>query len=286
MNAFVRDALLGIVQGLTEFLPVSSSGHLAAFARFLGDPEGSLALIVFLHLGTLLATAIVFRAEIGVLFERLIGGLRAPSTLRESDEGRELLAILLATSITAAFALVFKSQAEALTSNFIGLGLAFLFTAGLLLTTRRSGGAIELPDLRIAALIGLAQGVAILPGISRSGTTIAVAMLLGMRPEAAFRFSFLLSLPIILLAVAYETIFGDVQAEGFFLGAFVGGLTAFLSGLVALLWLRRLIQRGRFWLFSLYLLPFGITVLLIGLFGHAAPLEPMDPKELGAFEGE
>lgn len=271
MNALVRDALLGIVQGLTEFLPVSSSGHIAAFARFLGDPEGSLALIVFLHLGTLLATAIVFRAEISALFERLIEGLRAPASLQESDEGRELLGIIVATAITATLALLFKSQAEALTSNFVGLGLAFLFTAGLLLTTRRLGGAIDIPNLRLAALIGLAQGVAILPGISRSGTTIAVAMLLGMRPEAAFRFSFLLSIPIILLAVAHETVFGDVQGEGFLIGALIGGVFAFLSGLAALLWLRRLIQRGRFWLFSLYLLPFGITVLLLGL---------------GVFEGE
>lgn len=283
MNAFVRDALLGIVQGLTEFLPVSSSGHLAAFARFIGNPEESLALIVFLHLGTLLATALVFRAEVRALLNQLIGALRDPSRLRETARGQELLAILTATSITAILALLFKTHAEALTSNFIGLGLAFLVTAGLLLTTRRSGGAIELPDLRIASLIGLAQGVAILPGISRSGTTIAIAMLLGMRPEAAFRFSFLLSIPIILLAVAHETIFGDVHADGFLASALIGGVFAFISGLAALLWLRRLIQRGRFWLFSLYLLPFGITVLVVGLAGYLG----LDAESgLGALEGE
>lgn len=265
MNELGRDALLGIIQGLTEFLPVSSSGHLAAFSRFLGDTEESLALIVFLHLGTLFATAIVLRAEVGALFERLAEGLRSPRSLPQTEQGRELLGIALATAITAIIALVFRSEAEALTSNFIGLGLAFLFTAGLLLTTRRSGGSIHTPSLPIAALIGLAQGVAILPGISRSGTTIAVAMLLGMRPESAFRFSFLLSIPIIVLAVGHEAVFGDAYDEGFLLGAFIGGLTAFVSGLIALVWLRGLVQRGRFWLFSLYLVPFGITVLSLGL---------------------
>lgn len=265
MDPNLRSALLGVVQGLTEFLPISSSGHLAIGAQLFGETETTLAFIVLLHVGTLVATAIVLRTEVGAMLDELGRCLGRPARFRETDEGRELAAVMIGTAITAVLALALQPVAESFTQNLLGVGVGLLVTAGVLLTTRRADGALTVPTTRIALLVGLAQGIAVLPGISRSGSTIAAALLLGMQPAAAFRFSFLLSIPIILLAVAHEIVFGDEPRAGFSTEALVGGLMAFTVGFLALVWLRRLVTRGRFWAFSLYLVPVGIAVILFSL---------------------
>jgi undecaprenyl-diphosphatase len=265
MDELFRAALLGFIQGLTEFLPVSSSGHLAVGARLFGEAETSLAFIVLLHVGTLIATALVLREEVLMLLGEIGRSLRAPARLRETPEGRQLAAVALGTLVTAACALALQPVADGLTRALAGVGACMLITAGLLLTTRTERGGAATASPRVALIVGLAQGIAVLPGISRSGSTIAVAMLLGMHPSAAFRFSFMLSIPIIILAVGHEIVLGDAAREGLTLSAAVGGFTAFAVGLVALVWLRKLVQAGRFWAFSVYLVPVGLAVIAYGL---------------------
>jgi undecaprenyl-diphosphatase len=253
-------AALGALQGLTEFLPVSSSGHVAIGARFFDIRESSLALVILLHLGTLLATVILFRRDIALLAAEAMAALRDPTRLRTTVEGRALVGIAIVTLITAVIGLLLRSVAEAFAEDLHLVGYGFLVSAAFLLASAFAAGASEEVSWRQAAGIGLAQGVAVLPGVSRSGVTIAVAMLLGVQSNAAFRFSFLVSLPAIAGAAAYEA----SGAEGLgSLGpeAWVGGLTALVTGYVALVILQRIILVGRMWTFAIYLLPLGLFLV-------------------------
>lgn len=253
-------AALGALQGVTEFLPVSSSGHVAIGAHYFGIRENSLALVILLHLGTLLATVILFRRDIAVLTMEAIAGLRDPDRLRATPEGRTVVGIVLATIITGVLGLLLRNVAEAFAEDLHLVGYGFLVSAAFLMASGVSRATGTEVSWWQAAGIGIAQGVAVLPGISRSGVTIAVALLLGVQSSAAFRFSFLVSLPAIVGAATYEA----SGAEGLgSLGpeAWVGGLTALVTGYVALVILRHVILVGRMWTFAIYLLPLGLFLI-------------------------
>jgi len=253
-------AALGALQGLTEFLPVSSSGHVAIGAQFFDIRESSLALVILLHLGTLLATVILLRRDIGALAIEGITALRDPSRFRTTPEGRTLVGIAIVTFITAVIGLLLRPAAEAFAQDLRLVGYGFLVSAAFLVVStvaRATNGEVS---WRQAAGIGIAQGVAVLPGISRSGVTIVVAMLLGVQGSAAFRFSFLVSLPAIVGAALLEA----SGAEGLgSLGpqAWIGGLTALVTGYVALVILRQIILVGRMWTFAIYLVPLGLFLV-------------------------
>lgn len=253
-------AALGALQGLTEFLPVSSSGHVAIGARFFDIQESSLALVILLHLGTLLATVILFRHDIALLAGEGIAALRDPGRLRATPEGRALVGIAIVTLITAVVGLLLRDVAETFAEDLRLVGFGFLLSAAFLIASGVAHGSSDEVSWWQAAGIGIVQGVAVLPGVSRSGVTIAVAMLLGVQGSAAFRFSFLVSLPAIAGAAVYEA----TGAEGLgSLGpeAWVGGLTALVTGYVALVILRHIIFVGRMWTFAIYLLPFGLYLI-------------------------
>lgn len=265
-------AALGAVQGATEFLPVSSSGHVALGAMLFGiSDEMPLSMVVLLHFGTLIATVFVFRKEIWTLSRSTARGLRDPRAYLASDEGKMVMGIVLASIPTAAMGLTLEEHVEAWSRIPWVVGLGLLASAVGVLSTRYSaGGDIEGGDIQgkaavlsygRAILVGVAQGVAIWPGLSRSGTTIAVAMLLGMSGPAAFRFSFLLSLPAIagatLLSLRHTEELQQLGASGI-----VGGVVATVVGLAALLWLRRLVDRGQFWTFAVYLVPLGLGLCI------------------------
>jgi undecaprenyl-diphosphatase len=253
-------AALGALQGLTEFLPVSSSGHVAIGAQFFDIRESSLALVILLHLGTLLATVILLRRDIAALAIEGITALRDPSRFRTTPEGRALVGIAIVTFITAVIGLLLRPAAQAFAEGLHLVGYGFLVSAAFLVGSSVARGTSAEVSWRQAAGIGLAQGVAVLPGISRSGVTIAVAMLLGVQGSAAFRFSFLVSMPAIAGAALYEA----SGAEGLnALGpaAWVGGLTALVTGYVALVILRQIVLVGRMWTFALYLLPLGLFLI-------------------------
>ncbi|MBX3272571.1 MAG: undecaprenyl-diphosphate phosphatase [Sandaracinaceae bacterium] len=257
-------ALLGAVQGATEFLPVSSSGHVALTSMLLGvSAEMPLSMIVLLHFGTFLATVGVFAKDLRLLTARSLEGLRAdPRAFLATDHGRTVAGVVLASIPTAIIGLGLESRVEAFSRVGWIVGLGLLASAGVVWSTRRGGGGQESLTLGRALIVGVAQGIAVLPGVSRSGTTIAVAMMLGMSGPAAFRFSFLLSLP----AVAGATLLSlrhteELRALG--VAGVVGGVVSAIVGLAALLWLRALVNQGRFWAFAIYLLPLGL-----GLVGH------------------
>ena len=253
-------AALGALQGLTEFLPVSSSGHIAVGAALFGIREGSLALTVFLHLGTLLATLILLRRDVASLLIEASASLRHPSRLQTTSEGRTIAAILLATAITAVLGLALRHTAEEFNENLRLVGFGFLISAAFLLASGVASGERNEIAWWIAVAVGLAQGIAVLPGVSRSGVTIATAMLLGVRGGEAFRFSFLLSLPAIVGAAAFE-LAGASGHQALGATAWLGGVFALVTGYLALVMLRHIILVGRMWMFSLYLVPLGLLLL-------------------------
>lgn len=253
-------AALGALQGLTEFLPVSSSGHVAVGAHFFEIDGNSLALVVLLHLGTLLATIFMFRTDIASLLSSGVAGLRDPSLFRATPEGRTLMGIGVATALTGLVGWSLRNVAEAFAEDLQLVGYGFLVSAACLLASGVAKGTDREVNLVQAVVIGLAQGLAVLPGVSRSGVTIALALLLGVRGDAAFRFSFLASLPAIVAAALYEA----RGAEG--LGAlapsaWLGGAIAMVTGYVALVILRHVILVGRMWTFALYLTPLGLFLV-------------------------
>ena len=253
-------AALGALQGLTEFLPVSSSGHVAIGAHYFDIRESSLALVILLHLGTLLATVLLFRRDIAALIREAGAAVREPERFVTTSEGRTLVGILLATLVTATIGLFLRDTAEAFATDLRLVGYGFLISAAFLLASGIARGSSDEVSWPQAIGIGLAQGVAVLPGISRSGVTIAVAMLLGVQSNAAFRFSFLVSLPAIVGAAAFEAS-GAVGLGSLGPGAWVGGATALVTGYVSLVILRQIILVGRMWTFAIYLVPLGVFLI-------------------------
>ena len=253
-------AALGVLQGLTEFLPVSSSGHVAIGAQLFDIRGNSLALVILLHLGTLLATMILFRRDIAVLTAEGIVALRDPSRFRSTPEGRTVAGIVVATVVTGTIGLLLRNVAESFAADLRLVGYGFLVSAAFLIASGVARGTKAEVSWWQAAGIGIAQGVAVLPGVSRSGVTIAVAMLLGVQVSVAFRFSFLVSLPAIVGAAMYEAS-GTEGLGSLGVEAWAGGLTALVTGYVALVMLRRIVLVGRMWTFAVYLVPLGLFLI-------------------------
>ncbi|MBN2800810.1 MAG: undecaprenyl-diphosphate phosphatase [Deltaproteobacteria bacterium] len=242
---------LGIIQGLTEFLPVSSSGHLVLLQQFFEVGEDEVLFDLVLHLGTLLPVLLFYRTDvIAVLRDPLAG--EGPFWRRQGV--RMLSLVFLASLPTAIIGLAFEDLFEVLFATPAALSVTFAITGVLLFASGRFlGGTTTLDTMtwRQAVLLGLAQGLAITPGISRSGTTISVALMLGLNRELAARFSFLMSVPAILGAVLLKARHADFSAvDTLQFGA--GGLAAMVSGYLALAVLVRLVQGGQFKHFAWY----------------------------------
>ncbi len=271
--------ILGLVQGLTEFLPISSSGHLALFQLWFGIQPSELILFnVLLHVGTLAAVVYFYRKDVLDLLRavpslpgEISGTIRQKETL--SAEAHACCAILIGTFVTGVFAIVLKDFLESLFDRPAAIGGALIATGILLYLTKILGVSNRTPDgdtteetglnqicFWHAAVLGLAQGIAITPGLSRSGTTIAVALLLGLRREPAVKFSFLLSLPAILGACLLEMKDGLQTLP--VLPALLGTLVSFVSGLFFLWTLVWIIRAGRFHVFAYYTIPVGAATLI------------------------
>ena len=266
--------VLGIIQGITEFLPVSSSGHLALMQHFLGLREPQVFFDVMLHLGTLGAVIIVYKQSIqhlaGVGFSTVMNPrfYRHPATYINGSVDLKLIWFILIGSVpTGVIAIAFKQQLEAL---FVKptIVAVMLMTTGVILQLPRLRGNTVQEDCPLrfwhSPLIGIAQGLAVTPGISRSGATISMSLLLGISPKKAARFSFLLSIPAILGAVLLKlkdvvSISVDITA------VVVGTLTSFLVGYIALRVLLAMLDRGKFSGFSYYCFALGIGVLIFRL---------------------
>jgi undecaprenyl-diphosphatase len=247
---------LAIVQGLTEFLPVSSSGHLVLAQTFFGiKPATAFLFDIILHLGTALAALVFYRRDIAAVFQ----GIFLPH--RQSPEARRgsrrlLLLLVAATLPTAVIGFTFKDFFEGLFASPTAVVTAlavtgtFLIASSLLPATTL---AIERAPWWLAALIGVAQGAAIVPGISRSGSTIVAGLAAGLRREDAVRFSFLLSLPAICGAALLELRHPPAGGEGVSVGlAVCGFVAAAATGYLAILLVLRWTRAGKLWQFGLY----------------------------------
>jgi undecaprenyl-diphosphatase len=258
----IEALILGIIQGLTEFLPVSSSGHIELGKAILGvTPADPLLFSIVVHAATALSTMIVFREDILMLFRLLFE--------RELwNAGRQYILYIIISMVPAVLVgLFYKEEIEALFNNNVLLvGMMLIITALLLfMTTRvkRKRGKIGYIN---SFIIGVAQAIAILPGISRSGATIATSLLLGVEKTRAARFSFLMVIPVILGAMAKDVMDMDQAAmtETNVLPLVVGFIAAFVTGLLACTWMIEIVKRSKLVYFAYYCFVVGIIAIVVG----------------------
>ena len=253
---------LALVQGLTEFFPVSSSGHLVLFQNMLGLGEPQIFLDVMLHFGTVLSLAVFLRRELRDIFMSLFRYCGSPRRGWEEDSHFRLLVYLFTASLpTFLMGYFFSGFFESLFQSPRSVGLALIGTAALLFATRFASRKKErFPGHHI--LIGIFQGAAIIPGFSRSGFTIGGALLLGWGKQRAARFSFLLSIPAILGASLFQFLKVDAASQPW-LWIAAGILVAAGTGYAALVFLYQIVKRGRFYVFAYYCLTAGVLILFI-----------------------
>jgi undecaprenyl-diphosphatase len=247
--------LLGIVQGLTEFLPVSSSGHLELGKVLLGDtslPQQSMMFTIILHLATALSTLVVFRKDVWQILSGMIGPVHSP-------EWQFSFKIVLSMAPAAAVGVLFSDELERLFDRQILLVGAMLWLTGLLLfIADRAKDTAQDVSYRNAFIIGLAQAIAILPGISRSGATISTSVILGVDRTHAAKFSFLMVVPLILGKIAKDLLDGDLAFDASEISVLSAGfVAAFITGLIACQWMITLVQRAQLRYFSYYCFTVG-----------------------------
>jgi len=244
---------LGIVQGLTEWLPISSSGHLVIVQQIM-RMNVPLLFDVMLHFGTLLAVIVFFWKDILKILKNLF-------TLDfNSKEGKLIKFIIVGTIPVALIGLIFHDIIESLFSNLFAVGISLVITGIILLLTKKSEGKKEM-KLFDSILIGIAQAFALIPGISRSGTTISTGLFKGINKETVFKFSFLLSIPAVIAANLLELINNPIT-ETDVLPLFVCVVTAAIMGYLSLKILYRMLKKGKFYYFSFYCFILGLLVLI------------------------
>lgn len=260
----IEALILGIIQGLTEFLPVSSSGHIELGAYFLHvQSTDNLLFSIIVHGATALSTIVVFRADILVLIKDLL-------KFQWNESTKFVFKIIISMIPVAIVGIGFEDHVETLFTGKILLVAGMLaFTGGLLLLTYFSGTKEKQVSFGRAFVIGMAQAIAIFPGISRSGSTIATGLLLGVNKSEAARFSFLMVLPPILgatLLKAKEYLEAPELAtsvDG--LPLFIGFIAAFISGLLACQWMINIVKRGKLIYFAIYCFVVSGTVIILAL---------------------
>ena len=264
---WLQALVLGIIQGLTEYLPVSSSGHLAIGSALFGmqDPEANLAFTVAVHIATVLSTLVILWKEIDWILKGLF-------KFKMNDETKYFLNIIVSMIPVGIVGVFFKDKVEEVFgSGLLVVGCCLLVTALLLVFSYyakpRQRDHISMKD---AFIIGLAQAVAVLPGLSRSGSTIATGLLLGNKKESLAQFSFLMVIPPILgeaLLDVMKAMKGDADAFGGIdtLPLAVGFVAAFVSGCIACKWMINIVKRGKLVWFGVYCAIAGAATIVCSL---------------------
>jgi len=266
--SWLEGIVLGIIQGLTEFLPVSSSGHLAVAGTLFGlEGKDNMAFAVLVHFATILSTVVVFRKEIAGLFKGLF-------SFRWNDETKMVSKLLLSMIPVAIVGLFLKNVVEVFFGNGLFPVSTMLITTAIILFITKFPVQISKSDIsfRDAFIIGMAQACAVLPGLSRSASTIVTGLLLGNKREKVARFSFLMVIvPVLgeaLLDVVkvvkggHVAVFSSLPA-----GMLIGGfLSAFVCGVLACKWMIELVKKGQLFYFSIYCLLLGLFVLFYWYF--------------------
>jgi undecaprenyl-diphosphatase len=272
---FYISIILGCIQGLTEFLPVSSSGHLVLFQHLFGFKEPAVLLDVVLHLGTLVAVGLYFASDLKLMVKEVIKV--TPSFLLPKQDPRWMerypyaaLAVWVAIGSlpTALIGFLFKDPLERLFGSITTVGFMFMLTGLIVASTRllaKEYNQRKQVGLPTALAVGIAQGIAIIPGISRSGTTIVCGLMCKLERELAARFSFLLSIPAILGATLIKFDLKGLEQIG--PGPLLAGFfSALLVGLLVLKILMGIIRKGRFFYFALYCWFIGLVTLGVSFF--------------------
>jgi len=260
----LKALVLGIVQGLTEFLPVSSSGHLELAKWIMQDDSlaaESMLMTVTLHAATALATLVVFRKDVLEIITDLFKF--------EWNDGTKFAALIIISMVPAAIVgVLFDDLLEELFDRQIVLVACMLILTGLLLfLADRAKNTHKDVSFIDAVIIGLSQAVAILPGISRSGATISTSVLLGIDREKSARFSFLMVVPLILGKMAKDLLDGDFSGTVSLPELGIGFLAAFLTGIAACIWMIKLVRKAELKWFAYYCFAVAAVVLLIKAIG-------------------
>jgi undecaprenyl-diphosphatase len=270
---WLQAILLGMVQGLTEFLPVSSSGHLVLLQSLFGLEEPELFFDISVHIGTLVAVCVFFFADLRDIASAMLskstwttGNAGLLHQWRQVPEMRLLGLIFVGSLPTAVLGLAFRPLATILFSSVPVVGMMLLVTGFLLWCTRpiKKKGRTE-PTVWDALTIGVMQGLAILPGISRSGSTIAIGLFKGLDREMAARYSFLLSIPAIVGAMTLEFIQARMTGLPPLGPSMVGACVAGTVGYAALKTLVGFVKKGNLYLFAFYCWPLGATIIVCSL---------------------
>lgn len=260
MIEFINMIVLAIVQGLTEFLPVSSSGHLVLVGQVLGISEDGIFLTIVLHVGTLGSVLVVYRRDVLRLLK-----FDGPAI-------GYIVSLILGTIPAVIVGLLAKDLIEKLFGSPVFAAAGLLVTAGILLSTRFARHQrTELPGqwepqpvkIPTALIVGCAQAFAIMPGISRSGSTIAMSLWMGLPRAEAARFSFLLSVPAISGALVLEVFGGGDMPTSGMIPILFAAVVAFLVGLLAIRWTALAVVQSHFWKFSFYCAGLGLVSLLV-----------------------
>ena len=260
--SFFQAAILGIVQGFTEFLPISSSGHLVLFQTLFKIKEPMMAFDVALHGATLLVVVMYFWKDVCDVLSDCWGAVtgalsKRPSYVSGIHPAHQGLwvCILISMIPTGIIAVLFKNFFEHEFGKLIFVAVRWMIMGVLFIQSRRfQKGQKDLSVISYgdAFWIGLVQGIALMPGVSRSGSTILIGLWLGLRKDTAAKFSFLISVPAILAAMAMELRHGAAFFSAHLAPTVIGFLAAAITGYVAIRWLMKIIQNGRFYLFGYY----------------------------------
>lgn len=262
---YIDSLILGIVQGLTEFLPVSSSGHLELTKALLGDesiPEESLLYTVVLHFATALSTLVVFRKDVWHILRGLL-------QFKWNDDTKFSLKIVISMVPAALIGVFYEKELEQLfDGKIMFVGFMLMITALLLWLADKAKNTGKNVNYSNAFVIGIAQAIALLPGISRSGSTISTSVLLGNDKNKAARFSFLMVVPLILGKIAKDLLGGELlntPADYTSLG--IGFVAAFVAGIAACTWMISLVRRSKLSYFAIYCFVVGLIAIGLAYFG-------------------
>ena len=243
--------ILGVVQGIAEFLPISSSGHLVIMQSILGIEQPGNTFEIIVHLGTLASIIVVFFKDI----KKIV------SSFYKNKNRKFIYCIIIGTLPSIFVGLGFKNQIQSLFEDVFAVGIALIFTGLFLFLSRYIKEQDKELSIAKATIIGLSQSVAIIPGVSRSGMTITFALLLGLSSKEAAKFSFLLAIPVILGAGLITMM--DIN-NGFSISmdtVLIGFFTSFITGILSLKWLLKTLEKGEFYYFGLYCIVLGVITV-------------------------
>ena len=262
----IESTVLGLVQGLTEFLPISSSGHLVIFERFFHIKGDDLVFEIFVHFGTLMAVIFYFREKLLAVAGSIMRSFsRARKPEGDKTNIRLFWYLILGTVPAALVGLLFEDYIELAFASPRWASGMLLVTAAILLSTRWAMREDRNLNTSRTIIIGFAQALAIMPGISRSGSTISAGMFLRMKKSEAAEFSFLLSIPAILGATVLQIpqFISDITNADLVINYFVGAVVAAVVGYVSIAYLMKIIKRGKFFYFGLYCAVVGLLGILL-----------------------